>query len=143
MNFFTSDAPIRTHLLAVEPGEFVIESLTAMIEEKGIKNGAVISGIGTLDKCKLHMVTPDGNVYPEWDESTPLELVSMQGVIADGFPHIHTTVSTDKAAISGHMHEGCRALYLAEVVVLEFTGFDLTRAPGASGIDTLCEKRAR
>ena len=59
----------------------------------------------------------------------------MQGVIADGTPHIHMNVSTKDSAIGGHLEPGCRVLYLAEVVILEFDGLSLTRVP--SELDVL------
>lgn len=141
MNFVSSDAGIKTHVLAVEPGEYMMESLTAMIEQTGIKNGAVVSGMGTLDHCIMHMVTPDGQTLQEW-HNDPLELVGMQGVIADGTPHIHAVVSNKQAAVSGHPHDGCRVLYVCEIVVLEFTGLDLVRLDGAAGIEVLQAKGA-
>jgi predicted DNA-binding protein with PD1-like motif len=144
MNFFSSDAGIRTHVLAIEPGEYMMESITALIERKGIRNAAVVSGIGTLDHCIMHMVKPGKQgeqVIREWHD-TPLEVVAMQGVIADGKPHIHFSISTDQAGVSGHPHDGCRILHLREVVIIEFLGLNLTRLPGAAGIDVLCEKAA-
>ena len=45
MNFFSSDAGVRTHVLAIEPGEYMLESIMALIERAGIRTGAVVSGI--------------------------------------------------------------------------------------------------
>jgi predicted DNA-binding protein with PD1-like motif len=143
MEFFSSESGIKTHVMALDPGDDVIESLKAMIASAGIRNGAVVSGIGTLDYCRLHMVTTTGypavEVFPEWND-TALELVSMQGVIADGVPHIHTTVSDKQSAVSGHMEPGCRVLYLCEVVVLEFVGMDLTRVPNHKDVLKIVQK---
>ena len=141
MKFFSSESGIKTHVLAIEPGEYMLESITELIERAGIRDGAVVSGIGTLDQCIMHMVKPGGQVIVEWDD-TPLELVGMQGVIADGVPHIHATVSDKQSAVSGHPHDGCRILYLCEVVVLEFPGLNLKRSPGAAGNNVLKEKEA-
>jgi len=141
MNFFSSDAGVRTHVLAIEPGEYMLESIMALIERAGIRTGAVVSGIGTLDHCIMHMVVPGGQTIQEWHD-TPLEVVGMQGIIADGKPHIHLSVSTKQAGVSGHPHEGCRVQYLIEVVILEFLGLNLTRLPrDPHKIDVLCEKR--
>lgn len=145
MEFFSSDGGIRTHVMALDPGDDVIESLRAMIEAAGIRNGAVVSGVGTLDYCRLHMVTTTGypavEVFPEWND-TALELVSMQGVIADGVPHIHTTVSDKQSAVSGHMEPGCRVLYLCEIAVLEFPEMGLTRIPNHKGVLKIVQKGA-
>ena len=78
-----SGSGIEVHVLALHPGEYVMESVKALIEEKGIRNGAVVSGMGTLDYCKMHMGGREGIVMQTWDD-TPLEFTGMQGVIADG-----------------------------------------------------------
>ncbi len=145
MKYYSSDGGLRTHVMALDPGEDVIESLKAMIDAAGIRIGAVVSGVGTLDYCRLHMVTtteyPPVEVFPEWND-WPLELVSMQGTIVDGVPHIHATVSDKQSAVSGHMEPGCRVLYLCEVAVLEFVGMDLTRVPDDKNVPQIVEKGA-
>jgi len=105
------------------------------IADNGIRNGVVVSGIGTLKDTTMHMVTtttfPPVEVYPRREDEA-LELTSMQGVIAAGVPHIHMNVSTQalNGGNGGHLEPGCVVLYLAEVVVLEFDGLDLARVPG-------------
>ncbi|MGO1172741.1 MAG: PPC domain-containing DNA-binding protein [Actinomycetaceae bacterium] len=143
MEYYTGPAPTATHVVRIDPGDDLLVSLREFIAQAGITNGAVVSGIGTLDHCRMHMVTTTGyppvEVFPEWTD-TALELVSMQGVIADGFPHIHMTVSTQDAAVSGHLEEGCRILYLCEVVVIELGGHSLTREPNEHGVPQLVAK---
>ena len=106
----------------------------------------MISGIGTLDECTMHMVTSSGmppvEVFPRWDK-VGLELVSMQGIIADGIPHIHMTISMATGAVGGHLEEGCRILYLGEMVVLELPGLDLTRVPTKGNIMKLTNRTAK
>ena len=128
MKTFSSDTGIRVHILALEPGEYVLESIMKLIETEGIRTGAVVSGIGTLDYCIMHMGQRVGNIIQTW-EDTPLELVGMQGVIADGKTHIHAVVSDKQSAVSGHPHEGCRVMWVCEIVIHEYVGFDLERTP--------------
>jgi predicted DNA-binding protein with PD1-like motif len=66
--------------------------------------------------------------YEKWDNK-PLELSSIDGIIADGKPHLHAVVSDHKQAYSGHLEEGCRILYLAEIAILELKTIDLYRKP--------------
>jgi len=143
MRSFSGADVVKVHVMQLAPGDYVLESLREFLAEKGIKDGAVVSGIGTLDECTMHMVTTAGlppvEVYPRW-ENVGLELVSMQGVIADGMPHIHMTVSTFSGAVGGHLEERCRILYLGEIVVLEFPGLGLTRVPNHSNIPTLTRR---
>lgn len=143
MKYFSASALTATHVLRLDPGDDALFVLRGFIEQSGICTGAVVSGIGTFDRCRMHMVTttsyPPVEAFPTWEDEA-LELVSMQVVIADGTPHIHMTVSTKDAAVSGHLEEGCRILYLGEMVVLEFADLDLTRVPDEHGIPQLSAK---
>ena len=38
-------------------GDMLLESIKELIAKEGIKDAVVISAIGTLDMCVLHMVT--------------------------------------------------------------------------------------
>lgn len=140
MKTFSGANTGTVHVLRLEQGEDVIESVRQSIDELQLDNGVVVSGVGTLDYCRLHMVTTTGypvvETFPEWS-NTPLELVSMQGYIAEGVPHIHATVSDKQSAVSGHLEPGCRVLYLCEIVILELDGLHLRRQPNSHGIPTL------
>jgi len=137
MKFYSSDETPRTHVLQFDPGDLLLEGVRGFIAESGIRNGVVVSGIGTLRETTIHMVTtttfPPVEVYPDYPDK-PLELASMQGVIADGTPHIHMMVSDRTAAVGGHLEPGCVVLYLAEVVILEFASPRLARVPNSAGV---------
>jgi predicted DNA-binding protein with PD1-like motif len=137
LEFYTSTESPRIHVLQFDPGAYLLEGLKDFIVASGVRNGAVVSGIGTLNQCTMHMVTtttfPPVEVFPSW-EDTALELTSMQGIIADGVPHIHMNVSTKETAVGGHLEPGCQVLYLAEITVLEFSGLPLTRVPNEQQI---------
>ncbi len=113
----------------VEPGRMLLEAITEIANE--IKNGVVISGIGTLKSCKLHCIT--GTSFPPAEEfinleDEPLELVSLQGIIADGKPHLHAVVSRGfKQNYSGHLEDSSEVLYLAEILLIPFENKKLTR----------------
>jgi len=114
----------------IEPGRMLLEAITQVAGQ--IKNGVVISGIGTLKSCKLHCIT--GTTFPPDEEfitlqNEPLELVSLQGIIADGKPHLHAVVSRGfKQNYSGHLEDSCEVLYLAEILLLPFENKKLTRS---------------
>ena len=130
MKYFGSDAPIKTYVLQLDQGDLLLESIQALIDQEHITTGAVIAAAGTFDQSTLHMVTTTGyppDIYFERREDEALELASVQGVIADGVPHLHTVVSNTKHAFGGHLEPGCRVLYLAEVVVVSFPGLSLGR----------------
>lgn len=109
--------------------EDVLASLEEVVKNEGIKNGAMLSGIGTLSRCRYHAVTttslpPHDGFYVR---EGPIELVSADGVIAGGVLHLHF-MATDyqERAFGGHLELGCRTLYLCEFVVAEFTGPEMS-----------------
>lgn len=69
-----------------------------------------------------------------------MELASIDGIIADGVPHLHTVVSDHEKAYAGHLEPGCRVLYLAEIVIMELEGDALTRIKNEKGINELHAK---
>jgi predicted DNA-binding protein with PD1-like motif len=129
MEYFSTDVG-RIFLLRLDPGDYVLEGINEMVRKEKIKDAVVISAIGTLDQCVLHMVTTTGyppkEFFRRWREK-PLELVSIMGIIADGKPHLHGVVSDQEYAYAGHLEEGCRTLYLAEIVIMELKDANLTR----------------
>ena len=133
MKYYTSDGTPRVHVLQFDPDDLLLEGIGEFIAASGIRDGVVISGIGTLKNTTMHMVTtttfPPVETFPTFDDQ-PLELTSMQGVIADGVPHIHMNVSDRRTGVGGHLEPKCEVLYLAEVAILELPGLSLTRVPG-------------
>jgi predicted DNA-binding protein with PD1-like motif len=122
----------KTTLLTIgfKPGEMLLESIQAAIASQGIKNGAVVSGIGTLKTCRMHYV--EHTDFPPKDHifilNKPLELLSVSGLIADGEPHLHIVVSCGQDEVyGGHLHEGSEVLYLAEIAILVFNAHEMVR----------------
>ncbi|MCL2771819.1 MAG: DNA-binding protein [Oscillospiraceae bacterium] len=130
MQIFTGSAFGKVHVLRIDRGEYLLESIENFIASKNIRNAAVVSAIGTLDYCVMHMVgtttLPPVDEFVKWEDK-PLEITSIDGVIADGSPHLHMTVGDREHAYAGHLEHGCRVLYLAEVVIGELDGFDFYR----------------
>jgi len=128
--------------LRLDQGDYVLEAINDLIQKEKISNAVVVSGIGTLDRCVLHMVTTTG--YPPVEyfdkrDNVPLELVSVQGVIADGSPHLHTVVSDTEKAYAGHLENGCRVLYLSEIVIQELLDLNFRRIRNEKNILQLNE----
>lgn len=114
----------------MEYGDDFHECIEEAAREKDVQSGAVLSGIGTFDKARIHHITHTG--FPPNDEFVtlegPIELVSVDGIIADYQPHMHTTMALRGTELfSGHLEPGCRVLYLAEVVIAKFSGRRLAR----------------
>ena len=120
----------------LDPGEDLLENLQAVFDKEAISDGVILSGIGTFDRCILHFVDtlqdPTSAIYKRW-EDIPLEVNGIQGIIANGRPHLHATVSTEEKAWCGHVEPGCRILYLCEIMIRILTGFGLDRKPKKEG----------
>lgn len=122
----------KTELVTIgfQPDEMLLESIYEAIQAQGIRNGAVISGIGTLKTCRMHYITHTG--FPAEDRiftlNKPLELLSVNGLIADGEPHLHIVVSCgEDETYGGHLEPGSEVLYLAEIAILVFNEHELVR----------------
>ena len=145
MEYFSTENVGKTLVLRLDPGDYVLESIEDLVQKEDIKDAVVVSAIGTLDYCTLHMVTTTG--YPpvehfeRWEDK-PLELASIDGLIADGTPHLHTVVSDCEKAYAGHLEKGCRVLYLAEIVIVELLSMDLTRIRGDKDIPKLISEKS-
>ena len=120
----------RTVFVRMDNGDDFLASLQAAIDAEGIRYGVVVSGIATFKRCRLHQVLrcdyPPAEGFLELSE--PLEVMSVDGLIAAGKPHLHCTIATkDGKAYGGHIEPGCIVLYLAEVCVVEAVGVRMDR----------------
>jgi len=137
METFTTRNSGRVFVVRLDPGDLLLESICQVIQKEDIQDGYIASAIGTLDYCTLHMVMTTG--YPavqhfeHWKDQ-PLELSSIDGLIASRVPHLHMVVSDHEKAYSGHLEEGCRVLYLAEIVIVELDQPHLERVRNEKGI---------
>jgi predicted DNA-binding protein with PD1-like motif len=119
----------RIHILRVDPGEDVLLSIREFLREAGLQQAVVLGGYGTLVAHHLHWVThtrlPTDNTFGRSEGG--IEILSMNGLVVEGEPHIHVTLSTPGGAYGGHMEEGCRAYVVCEIFFAEIEGRDLTR----------------
>jgi len=115
----------RTFVVRLDNGELFLESIRELCQKEGIDSAIVTSAIGTFTRFRYHWVTTTGFREVEG----PLEVLAVQGIIAEGQPHLHAVVSSPDKVYSGHVEDGCRVLYLIEMSIVEIAGAHLTRAP--------------
>jgi len=130
MNIIESREKPGVVAIGLEPGEKLLESINEAIKSNNIRDGVVVSGIGTLKRCHMHYVNttsfPAENRFYVVDE--PLEIGSISGIIANYEAHLHMTVGCrDQRTYSGHLEEGCEILYLAEVLIMKLSDTSLER----------------
>ena len=142
MRTYTTNQYGRTVIIHLGKGEKLLESLTEEIKRLHLKNGLLLSAIGSLRKASLHVITStdDWPVNQFITVEKPIELGAAQGLIINGEPHFHLVISEENSLYAGHMEPGCEVQYLAEFAILELLDVDLTRKTdtfGISYIDTL------
>jgi predicted DNA-binding protein with PD1-like motif len=119
----------RVHILRVDPGEDVLESIQRFLQDADIRQAVVLGGYGTLAAYHLHWVAhnriPTENLFRRGEGG--IEILSMNGMVVDGEPHIHVALSPPDGAFGGHLEPGCTAYVLCEVFFAEVEGVPLSR----------------
>ena len=122
---------LRLVLVRLNPGDDILDSLSAAVKENAISNGIVLNGLGSLSRYRVHVVEttnlPPGDVFFEGEG--PFDILSLSGLILDGRVHAHITFSNTEKALGGHLEQGCRILTFSVIVLAEtpdadFTGWD-------------------
>lgn len=114
----------NVHIVRIDPGEDVLLAVRKFVAESGLRQAVVLGGYGTLTSYHLHWVAhtkiPTRVLYGEGEGG--IEILSMNGLVVDGKPHIHVTLSTTVGAFGGHLEEGCTAYVLCEIFFGELSG---------------------
>ncbi len=136
MHTFTTDQVGRIVLIHLGKGECILESIQKEMKRLNIENGILVSAIGSLRKAVLHYIasTQDQAENKFITIEKPIELAGAQGLIIQGEPHFHLTISDPDGLHAGHMEPGCEVQYLAELAILELRDLHLTRRLDPFGI---------
>ena len=125
--------------IRLDRGDLLLETIQDVIQKHGIADGAVLTAAGSLQECTFHRVKSLAE-KPEQEFTTvkeAMEILNINGLIADGEPHLHLTLSGAKGAFGGHLENGCRVLYRAELTIVRFGGTPLARKPNKAGVPVL------
>jgi uncharacterized protein len=126
---FASMSVKRIHILRIDPGEDVLKAVKQFVQEANLRQALVLGGYGTLAAYHLHWVTHNhipADVRFSRGEGG-IEILSMNGLVVEGEPHIHVALSTPDGAFGGHLEPGCTAYVLCEVFFAEVEGVSLSR----------------
>jgi predicted DNA-binding protein with PD1-like motif len=123
-----SFAASRFIALRFDPGDDLLLSLRAAVAEHGIRNAAILSGVGSLDRYHYHVVKttnmPPGDTFVRGEG--PFDILTVTGLVLSGQVHAHITFSDTKQAMGGHLEAGCRILTFAVIVLAEAPEADFT-----------------
>jgi uncharacterized protein len=121
----------------------LLESIVDTIKKKDIRDGEVLITAGSLQEFTFHYVTSTAPKPKDEFKTVKgnFEILSGGGIIADGVPHIHIALSSGgTASYGGHLENGSRVLYLAEVTIIKYDGPALTRTSNQNGVMLLRAK---
>lgn len=109
---------MRQITFRLKPGQFLKEGIEKVAHDKKVKAGVLLSIVGGLENAKLRMAgsEPENQMVREWDG--PFEIVSGTGTISEDGCHIHIALSDRQGnVIGGHLKDGCKVKYTAEIVL--------------------------
>src|SRR5512143_2593321 len=108
---------MKNYTFRLRPGQDLLDSLEAFINERYVEAGCVLSGVGSLTHATLRLANRD--VYTEYDGH--FEIVSITGTVSIHGSHLHISISDeDGKTIGGHLVRGCRIYTTAEIVIAAF-----------------------
>jgi len=133
-------------VVRLDRGDMVLESIERACDAHDVDTGAVISGIGTFSNLNIHYVDRTDLPADQSDRNVDLalegawEVTNVNGVIADGEPHLHVTAFDGERTVGGHLEHGCEVNVLGEFTIEQFEGLSLTRRPGERDVSQLTER---
>jgi len=114
--------------LRMRPGEDLLGSIKSLVRQRGIREGVILSLIGTLRAVQVrYYLGPEGQRVVK--RSGHYELVNGSGIFftdqEDVFVHAHFEVSSLSETLGGHLVEGNIVDVVALAVVAEVEDADL------------------
>lgn len=136
MRTYTYEKFGRIVVIHLGKGEKVLEAVRDECARLGVKNGILLSMIGSLRHAQFHIITTTENTSADavLRLDCPMEISSVQGIIANGQPHFHMVISDPERVYTGHMEENCETQYLMEISLMEVLDMDLVRRADEFGI---------
>jgi predicted DNA-binding protein with PD1-like motif len=109
----------------------LLAGLERMVKEHKIRNGVILSGIGSVRSYHYHTVSngtlPSRNIFVK-NPTGPADIVGMNGYVIDGHVHAHITLADPDKAFGGHLESGTSVFTFAVVTIGVFKdGIDLSR----------------
>ena len=98
----------------------LLTGLERMVSQQKIRNGVILSGIGSVRGYRVHSVSnrtfPSHDIFVS-DPTAPADLVSMNGYVINGRVHAHVTFANADKAFGGHLEKGTEVFTFAVVTI--------------------------
>ncbi len=109
----------RIVVVRLRRGADLLDGMKKAVEREGIRNAAILSGVGSLTSYHVHAVGntayPVKNVF--YQAEGPQDLLNVNGYVIDGRIHAHIMFSDDKKGLGGHLEPGT-TVYTFAVITL-------------------------
>ncbi|MDC7225998.1 MAG: DNA-binding protein [Spirochaetales bacterium] len=121
----------KLHFIRLNKDDDILLTLRKVVEEKKIKTGFIMNGLGSVQSYHYHVVAdcniPPAESFPKAEE--PCDVIAVTGMVIDGRVHAHIILSDSEKAQGGHLEEGTRVLTFTVIVIMEaeelsFTDWD-------------------
>jgi predicted DNA-binding protein with PD1-like motif len=97
----------------------LLDGLQQAVKSQNIKNAVILSGVGSVISYHVHAVSnttlPATLAFSEHEG--PMDLIAVNGYVLGGRIHAHITMTDDKKAFGGHLHEGTKVFTFAIVTL--------------------------
>ena len=123
--------------MRMPPGTDVFAGVIEMCEKYNIKDGVIISALGSWSKVTFCNPIDLPNGKKGYGDPIVFEgnyeLTGLSGIIChekDGkiSPHVHLTISDEQGnGYGGHLMPGCIVLLTTDIVIGSFSGIDMGR----------------
>jgi predicted DNA-binding protein with PD1-like motif len=109
----------RIVVVRLRRGTDLLEGMKKAVEREGIRNAAILSGVGSLTSYHVHAVGntayPVKNVY--FKAEGPQDLLNVNGYVIDGRIHAHIMFSDEKKGLGGHLEPGTTVYTFAVITM--------------------------
>jgi predicted DNA-binding protein with PD1-like motif len=109
----------RIVVVRLRRGADLWEGMKQAVAREGIRNAAILSGVGSLTSYHVHAVGnttyPVKNVF--YRAEGPQDLLNVNGYVIDGRLHAHIVFSDDRKGLGGHLEPGTM-VYTFAVITL-------------------------
>lgn len=120
----------RVVLIRLKYNTDLLEGLRQAVKNEKIKNAVILSGVGSVTSFHVHAVAnttlPAKLAYTK--QAGAMDLIAVNGYVLGGRIHAHITMTDDKKAFGGHLHEGTTVFTFAIITLgLLDDNLDLSR----------------
>ena len=109
---------MKTLTFRLKPGADLKQSIEAMVAERSVTAGFVITGVGGLEQAVVRMAGATPNAQDIRSFTGDYEIVSLVGTVSVNGTHLHMAFSDKEGIVyGGHLKEGTLIHPTAEIVL--------------------------